>query len=159
MVPFQDDRSMVQSLFSRIMAAARERSAATMWRFLEGCGDFDSDDDDEDDDDHILCFDLSRPAPRIVNNSAVKIPGLNPTPPAPPKRRRSKHPRKNQKDALWYKDYLTPALRAELTLQPHGRLAAIFRRDFHAPFALFQKLVQLAKDRCITRWNIMTFEK
>ena len=69
MVSFQDDRSMVQSLFSRIMAAAKERSAATMRRFLEGCGDFDSDDDD---DDHILHFYLSRPAPpRILNNHAV----------------------------------------------------------------------------------------
>ena len=144
MVPFQDDRSMVQSLFSRIMAAARERSAVTMRRFLDGHGDFDSDDDDdddEDDDDHILLFDLSRPVPRNVNNSAVQIPpGFNPTPLAPPKHTRSKHPRKNQKDSLWYRDYLTPALRAELTLHPHDRLAAIFRRNFHAPIAFFSKI-------------------
>ena len=67
-----------------------------------------------------------------------------------PKRRRSGHPRKDQKkESSWYRDYLTPALRAELTLHPHGRLADIFRRDFHTPFALLQKLVQLAKD---SRW-------
>jgi len=43
--------------------------------------------------------------------------------------------------------------RADLTLHPHGRLAGIFRRDFHVPFELFQDLVQLTRDRWWHTWN------
>ena len=58
-----------ESLLSKIMAAARENSSATMWRFIESGVTFDSDnDEEEDDDDDILHFDFGLPA--LVNNPA-----------------------------------------------------------------------------------------
>ena len=63
-----------------------------------------------------------------------------------PKKTRSKYPRKDQKDALWWRDYLANAPRAELALHPHGRLAGIFRRDF-------QELVELARVSWWPTWN------
>ena len=70
-----------------------------------------------------------------------------------PKKTRSKYPRKDQKDSLCWRDYLANAPRADLALHPHGRLAGIFRRDFHVPFKLFQELVELARDRWWPTWN------
>jgi hypothetical protein len=74
-------------------------------------------------------------------------------PSVPQKKTRSKYPRKDQKDSLWWRDYLANAPRADLALHPHGRLAGIFRRDFHVPFKLFQELVELARDRWWPTWN------
>lgn len=147
-----------QSLLAKILATARDRSAAMMRRFLDtgdvAC-DFDSDGDDEDDDDGILYFDLCGPAAVMFNNSNHVAPqqiAAHETP-VPPKKTRSKYPRKDQKDSLWWRDYLANAPRADLALHPHGRLAGIFRRDFHVPFKLFQELVELARDRWWPTWN------
>jgi hypothetical protein len=52
-----------QPLLAKIMATARDRSAAMMRRFLDGTDvacNFNSDDDDED-DDNILHFDVHGP--------------------------------------------------------------------------------------------------
>jgi hypothetical protein len=66
-----------QSLLAKILATARDRSAAMMRRFLDtgdvAC-DFDSDDDDdEDDDDNILHFDLCRPAAAVMFNNGNHV--------------------------------------------------------------------------------------
>ena len=67
-----------QSLLAKIMATARDRSAAMMRRFLDSgdiAYDFDSDDDDDDDDDDedddndILHFDLRGQAAAVLLNN------------------------------------------------------------------------------------------
>ena len=70
-----------QSLLAKIMATARDRSAAMMRRFLESgdvACDFDSDDDD-DEDDNILHFDLR--APTVLLNSGNHVAQMRPLSP------------------------------------------------------------------------------
>ena len=89
------------------MATVRDRSAATMRRFLDGgdiAYDFDSDDDDEDDDDKILQFDLrGQAAAVLLNNEHQHVAPIAAAhvAPVPSKKQRSKYPRKDQKDSLW----------------------------------------------------------
>lgn len=126
-------------------------------RRLLGSGDGgDSDDEDQDDDDddnNILHFDLRGHAMHVGNIAGTNVSPQHRTPPAPPKKTRAKYPRKDQKDSLWWREYLANAPRVDLLLNPHGRLSRIFRRDFHVPFELFQELVQLVKDRWYPTWN------
>jgi hypothetical protein len=118
-----------QSLLAKILATARDRSAAMMRRFLlDTAGDvacnFDSDDDDddddEDDDDNILHFDLCQPAAAVMLKNGNHVAPRQIAAQAPPVRQktRSKYPRKDQKDSLWWRDYLANAPRAELALHP-----------------------------------------
>ena len=99
----------------------------------------------------MTTFFISTCAHRLFSSTAaIMLPRCGP---CPPEKSRSKYPRKDQKDSLWWRDYLANAPRADLTLHPHGRLAGIFRRDFHVPFELFQDLVQLTRDRWWYTWN------
>ena len=96
-----------QSLLAKILATARDRSAAMMRRFLDGgdvAYDFDSDDEDEDDDDQILQFDLRGQAATVFLSHEQHVAHFAPeahVAPVPSKKQRSKYPRKDQKDSLW----------------------------------------------------------
>ena len=77
-----------QSLLAKIMATARDRSAAMMRRFLESgdvACDFDSDDDD-DEDDNILHFDLRAPTVLLNSGNRVAQVAARDAAPVPPKK-------------------------------------------------------------------------
>jgi hypothetical protein len=96
-----------QSLLAKILATARDRSAAMMRRFLDtgdvAC-DFDSDDDDdEDDDDNILHFDLCRPAAAVMFNNGNHVAPRQiaaQAPPAAPQKNKIQVPSQGSKGLL-----------------------------------------------------------
>lgn len=143
------------SLLSAFLNTTRDKAASLM-RFLNSDPTtwyFDSDHEDgnnDDDDDDESLFqnavnNVLQTAEVVLDDAVVA--------PVRPKRTRAKYQRKNQRDSLWWKDYLAPAPRAELAQHPHGRLAVLFRRDFHTPYALYRDLVDLCKDRWYQEWH------
>jgi hypothetical protein len=59
----------------------------------------------------------------------------------------------NQRESLWWTRFLAPAQRAELLLDPNGRLAKQFRKLFHTPFDVFVDLFNLSTERWWQEWN------
>ena len=132
-----------QSLLAKIMATARDRSAAMMRRFLESGGDvacdFDSDDDD-DEDDNILHFDLRAPTVLLNSGNRVAQVAARDAAPVPPKKSRSKYPRKDQKDSLWWRDYLANAPPCRPYTPPPRKIGRNISPRFSRTFRVISRL-------------------
>ena len=74
-------------------------------------------------------------------------------PPSKSKKKRTKFPRMNQRDSIWWTRFLSPGQRAELLMNPNGRLAKQFRKLFHVPYVLFVDLMSLTKQRWWQEWD------
>ena len=148
------------SFLSSLLTDARAKSAS-LFRFLYLDKDdvLESDDDDDDvgnNNHYVDLWEMEDVAPLVADLPTVQQPLPRPPPPAPrrkPKKKRTKYPRRIQRDSIWWTRFLAPAQRAELLQIPNGRLAKQFRKLFHAPYAVFLDLMSIATERWWPDWT------
>jgi hypothetical protein len=142
------------------MHSYKVQSAAIM-RFLWGgdnvAHDHDNNEDrpnwHDDDDVDLLRWVLDAPRHGAPQNADFRQSPQRSVRPNKTKRKRSKYPRMNQKDSLWWKMFLAPPKRTEVIGEPNGRLAARFRKLFHVPFQVFLDLRDIANGEFWTEWT------
>ena len=146
------------SFLSTLMTDVGAIRSASLFRFL-----YDEDnvleisDDDHDNgknNNDVLCDCLWEMEDVATPHVLADLPMIHiPLPPPKPKKKRKKFPRMNQRESLWWTRFLAPAQRAELLLDPNGRLAKQFRKLFHTPYDVFVDLFNLATERWWQEWN------
>ena len=149
------------SFLSTLMSEVRAKFAAAL-RFLydkEEGNALEVDDHHLGDDrgNHVLFVDnifdiMEDAAPPPPAAASLRILQVQ-LPPPKSKKKRTKFPRMNQRDSIWWTRFLSPAQRAELLMNPNGRLAKQFRKLFHVPYVLFVDLMSLAKQRWWQEWD------
>ena len=72
--------------------------------------------------------------------------------PATKKRRTFK--REKKEDSAWWRKYLRPDMTLNMEVEPQGRVAKKFRRNFRLPFLMYKsKVLAMAKDRWWPTWH------
>lgn len=166
------------SLLSTLMTKARANTAA-LFRFLYDKDHLENEEHDTNDDNNNLVLfggflemdkdgdeaasaSASIPTTEFLfttsSGSGTTTPNRGtmvqvPLPAPKPKKRRTKYPRRNQRESLWWTRFLAPAQRADLLLFPNGRLAAQFRKLFHTPYDVYLDLMNLATERWWEEWS------
>lgn len=147
------------SMFASLMNAYKAQSAAIM-RFLWGDNyvlhHADNYNRHDDNDRDLLRWVLGAPRHGAGHPNANFVDNrqshrqLRPT---KTKRKRTKYPRMNQKDSLWWRMFLEAPKRNEVMVEPNGRLAEKFRKLFHVPFQVFLELRDVANEEFWTEWT------
>ncbi|KAI2512244.1 Plant transposon protein [Fragilaria crotonensis] len=72
--------------------------------------------------------------------------------PAIKKRRTFK--REKKEDSTWWRKYLNPDMTLNMEVEPQGRVAKKFRRNFRVPYLMYKtKILAMAKDRWWPTWH------